>query len=125
MRKLYLLKIGLPVVLLINACKKSDVPSGEEINPQDAVAVSKAIRVWHGVRTAGSPPPANTGGPALYASTDPVTAANGRYAIIRPEISTGDVKGYYIQVNGAQEYFNIDYSKPRQLERGRTPVRKS
>lgn len=109
---------GLLGVLLLASCSKSDPNNvGNNIDPQNATAISKAITVWHGSRVAGTPPPPsnNGSGPLL----DPmfnnlsIKAIAGRYAMIQPLVAGGNVKGYYVQVQGSSEYFKVDYTRPR------------
>ena len=99
------------------ACKKSDNPDNTSIDPSNAPALSAAINVWHGARLSGTPPaPTQTpGGPELdpFTSNQPIRTIAGRYAIIQPQVTGGAIAGYYISVTGAQEYFKIDYSRPR------------
>jgi hypothetical protein len=82
-------------------------------NPQQ---LSSSLKVWHGTRTQGTPPaPKGTALQLDNSATDPIFAFAGRYAIIQPEVISGDVSGYYLRVNGASEYFKVDYSKPRNI----------
>ncbi|HEX6333109.1 MAG TPA: hypothetical protein VFZ78_02720, partial [Flavisolibacter sp.] len=121
-----MLMLPLVGILFFASCKKDDKPVDSTVKPEDPVALSKAIKVWHGERLAGNPPAANTGGPsAAVTSSQNIKAVSGRYAIIKPEIMSGNVAGYYVKVNGAQEFFKVDYSKPRDLGRLKMPVRKS
>jgi len=111
-----LLAVSSLVTLL--SCQKEFNPGIEEpkFSSKDPVALSKAIKVWHGVRTQGAPPAPNGSALQLDNGTgEPVKAFAGRYAIIQPEIVTGDVQGYYVALNGANEYFKVDYTKPRDI----------
>lgn len=81
---------------------------------------SAKIKVWHGIRTAGVVP--KTAGaanaPVLEApSENDIHAFAGRYAIIKPLVKSGDVKGYYVSIKGATDYFKVDYAKPLITER--------
>jgi len=103
-------------LVLLAGCKKS----GEEnttIDPSDAQAVSNSVKIWHGERKTGNPPaPTNTpGSPQLdpFSDNGEVYAISGRYAVISPQVYSGSVAGYYIQIDGANDYFKVDYSKPR------------
>ena len=102
--------------MLLASCKKSSTDS-TQIDPSDAKAVSSAVKLWHGERKTGNPPaPTNTpGSPELdpFSDNNEVFAISGRYAVIKPEVLSGSVAGYYIQINGANDYFKVDYSKPR------------
>ncbi len=107
----------LSIVTLIS-CQKEFNPGLEEpkLSSKDPVALSKAIKVWHGVRTQGTPPaPRGTDLQLDNSSAEPVKAFAGRYAIIQPQIVTGEVQGYYVALNGANEYFKVDYTKPRDI----------
>lgn len=115
MRKVLFLSLS---VLALASCSKNSNPgTGEPVSPQDAAAVSKAITVWHATRVQGNAPAPtnNPNGPQLdqFSNNQSIKAISGRYAVIQPEVTSGSVKGYYVQVNGASEYFKLDYSKPR------------
>lgn len=108
------------IVMLVSCQREFDpkVPEGP-ISSKDPAALSAAIRVWHGVRTQGMMPSPAGSSLQLNPSAEPVRAFAGRYAIIQPEVLSGDVQGYYVKLNGAPEYFKVDYSKPRDIN-GRT-----
>jgi hypothetical protein len=106
-------------LLTLVSCQKEFNPGDDDqkkLSSKDPVALSKAIKVWHGVRTQGAPPaPRGTDLQLDNSTSEPLKAFAGRYAIIKPEILTGDVQGYYVALNGANEYFKVDYTKPRDL----------
>jgi hypothetical protein len=108
------------IVMLVSCQREFDpkVPQGP-ISSKDPVSLSAALKVWHGVRTQGAMPSPAGSSLQLNPSTEPVRAFAGRYAIIQPEVLSGDVQGYYVKLNGAPEYFKVDYSKPRDIN-GRT-----
>jgi len=120
MRKLFFLSIVL--ISALSSCKQDKNDDNGKISPDDAKAVSSAISLWHGARTQGNPPVPNNNpnGPVIdpFSNNQTIKAAAGRYAIIQPELVSGAVAGYYIKVNGASEFFKVDYKKPR--EGGRT-----
>lgn len=105
------------VIASFTSCKKEDTKEPEDpvLNSKNPQAISAAVKVWHGERLQGSAPAPKGTALALDASvTPPVTLAfKGRYAIINPAVTQGEIAGYYLQFNGAKEYFKIDYSKPR------------
>jgi hypothetical protein len=119
MRKLI---FAFAVILSISSCKKDSKEEESNINTSDPNAVTAAVKVWHGSLVTGQPPaPSNNNNVQLDASVnDEVVAIAGRYAIISPEIVTGNIAGYYLQINGAGSYFKIDFSKPRTTNRVRT-----
>jgi hypothetical protein len=118
MRKLLLLP--LVIILSLIACQKevSDVLP-DALIPNDPKSISLAIKVWHGIRSNGNLPTAtgDSNAPILDSASNDQTikAIAGRYAIIKPEVVSGSVAGYYVQVNGAPDYFKVDYSKPRNI----------
>jgi hypothetical protein len=130
MRTLFLsLCAATVLVLSISSCQREvDNPTDEIVKPTDPNAISLAIKVWHGVRTKGIPPsPSNNPAapqidPAM--NNQPIKAIAGRYAIIQPEVISGEVKGYYVGVRNSDYYFNVDFSKPRNAGRG-LPVKKN
>ena len=98
------------------SCKKdTKQPENPVLSSKDPQAISAAVKVWHGQRLQGTAPAPKGTAVELDASvTPPVTLAfKGRYAIINPAVAQGEIAGYYLQFNGAKEYFKIDYSKPR------------
>ncbi|KAA2240044.1 hypothetical protein F0L74_28125 [Chitinophaga agrisoli] len=112
------------------ACKKDDkadttTPPTEEVeavDTKDPQAMTAAIKVFYGANTKGTlPAPVGTGAPILKANSAPIPAINGHYAVIAPELTSGSVAGYYVQVNGADSYFKIDYSKARNARKAQAP----
>lgn len=106
-------------VVLFTSCKKEEAvakePETPVLNSNDPQAISAAVKVWHGERVQGTAPAPKGSAVELDAlSSEPFTIAfKGRYAIIEPSVAQGDIAGYYLQFDGAKEYFKIDYSKPR------------
>src|SRR5215204_2046504 len=115
MRNLLLLPLAF---VLFYSCKPDDSTETGKVNANDPKAVSSALKIWHGSRVNGSLPTANSNplGPALDPSSNnqSIKAISGKYAVIQPQIMGGDLAGYYIKVNGAADYFKIDYKKPRE-----------
>ena len=127
MRKI--LSLFLIPAVIFYACKPEGSTEVPRVRPEDPKALSSAIKVWHGVRANGNLP-ASTNSPAApvlgQTNTLKVLAIAGRYAIVMPDILSGSVAGYYVKVNGATDYFKVDYSKPRNIDgRFAAPVRKS
>ena len=125
-----ILLVLLATGLTLYACKKDDKtntttpPPPDEVKPvntKDPQAMTAAIKVFYGTNTKGTlPAPTGTGAPVLKASNKTITTANGYYAVINPEITSGTVAGYYLQINGADSYFKIDYSKTRGARKAQT-----
>jgi len=117
----YSLFVVLSALITLISCQKEFNPElpGEpesKISSKDPVTLSKNMRVWHGVRTSGAPPAPR--GTALQLDdfvAAPVKAFAGRYAIMQPTVLSGEIKGYYVALNGANEYFKVDYTKPRDI----------
>jgi hypothetical protein len=104
---------------MLASCKKEGTTADSNVKPEDAAALSKAVKVWHGTRVTGTPPAPtnNANSPVLDWISDHQTikAVAGRYGIIQPTVVSGSVAGYYIQINGAPDFFKVDYSKPRNI----------
>src|SRR3954470_8929142 len=100
------------------ACKKdSTTTTPDTTTPPaiDPVALSSAINVGYGTSITGSFPAASTtaDGPVLMSDGyDKRTyyAVNDRYVVIFPHLVTGSVAGYYVKINGAANYYKIDYA---------------
>jgi hypothetical protein len=113
------------LLCLVYSCQKEPnvkIDDKKVFSSKDPKALSSAIKVWHGVRTQGTPPPEK--GNTLQLDNSgfgPVYAIAGRYAIIQPEVIFGDVSGYYLKLNGAPDYFKVDYTKPRIVARQAKP----
>jgi|GEM_PF-816307 len=109
---------AITISITLFSCQKSaegTLPEDETpISSKDPKALSAAITVWHGKRTMGTLPiPSSTSELRLSTSYEPtVTAIAGRHAFIHTSIESGDVAGYYVQINGASDYFIVDYTKP-------------
>src|SRR5512133_2414663 len=84
--------------LLLYSCQKEPKEKvSNEISSKDPQTLSSYLKVWHGTRTKGTPPASNGTPLQLYnSSTDPIFAFAGRYAIIQPEVISGNVSGYYL-----------------------------
>lgn len=110
----------------LNSCQKEvneKLPGQLPISSKNPAKLSAAIKVWHGIRNIGTPPAPNGNTPAINPTTNPsVLAIAGRYAIIKPEVTAGEIAGYYLGIPGAGQYFKIDYSKPRNVG-GRSVLR--
>lgn len=115
----YFAAIFLTAIVAFYSCQKEPKEKIEKvISSKDPAALSSAIKVWHGLRTQGNPPAEK--GSALQLDntlTGPLYAFAGRYAIIQPAVVSGDVAGYYLRINGASDYFKVDYSKPRNVRK--------
>jgi hypothetical protein len=106
-------------IITFYSCQKEPKEKIDKvISSKDPQSVSSSIKVWHGIRTQGNPP-AEKGSVLQLDNTlaGPLYAIAGRYAIIQPEVIAGDVAGYYLEINGASDYFKVDYTKPRNTGR--------
>ena len=117
MRKL----IFLPFLALVffYACKPDGSVEIPRVRTDDPKALSSAIKVCHGLRTQGNPPSSSTNpnAPQLDpgSNNQELVAIAGKYAIIQSEVTSGAVAGYYVRVNGAGDFFKVDYTKPRNI----------
>ena len=105
------------------SCKKENQSTADPvitINSKDPVALSKSIKVWHGTRLTGKAPSPVGGANAPVIEAPNVNVVHsfaGKFAIVKPAVTSGNVAGYYVGINGAGEYFKVDYTKPRKTER--------
>ncbi len=99
--------------LFICSCSKPAAGDADQPSSKNPQALSAASKIWHGERVAGIAPSPRGSSIQLDAGSPLTFAFAGRFATINPSVATGDVKGYYVQFNGASEYFKVDYSKPR------------
>lgn len=93
---------------------------GTAISSRNPVELSKAIKVWYGTRTNGVMPAPRGSSITLDGVNSPasVQAFAGRYAVIKPAIATGNVKGYYVSIPQSGQFFKIDYlANPRNTNR--------
>ena len=86
------------------------------VSSENPSALSTAIRVWHGTRVQGTMPSPNSVLPALDPTINlSIEAFAGRFAIIKPTVLDGEIAGYYIGINGSGQYFNVDFTRPRDI----------
>jgi hypothetical protein len=103
---------------LISCQKDADPtpPPGSEVSSDNPAQLSAALKVWHGKRTTGNPPASTGNTPVLDPTVNTeIRAFAGRYAIIKPEVLSGEIAGYYVSVPGAGQYFKVDFSNPRNM----------
>jgi hypothetical protein len=116
----YLLFTAVAVIMF--SCQKEDgyVAPDDKISSDNPAELSAALRVWHGKRTTGNAPAPTGNIPAIDPTINTeIRAFAGRYAIIQPEVLTGEIAGYYVGIQGAGQYFKVDFSAPRNIP-GRT-----
>jgi major membrane immunogen (membrane-anchored lipoprotein) len=109
-------------VLLFNACKKDKNNDTETPTVDDRNALIDKIKVSYGTLVKGALPTTTSTAetPTLRTEEDTILAISGRYLLIQPSLmneSEAEVKGYYIQVNGTNSYFKIDFSTTRGLRK--------
>ena len=120
-RILYLVPGILLLIALIslNSCQREvegKLPTQPPVSSKDPAKLSASLKVWHGTRTTGTPPAPTGNTPEIDPTINPsILAIAGRYAIIKPDVTAGDVAGYYLGVPGAGQYFKIDFKKPRNI----------
>lgn len=99
------------------ACSKDDKNETPPVDYTNPTVLSSALKVQYGVTIKGAMPVGTgaAGAPVLdVANNNRVTVAvSGRYAVITPELSSGKFKGYYLKVAGADSYFKVDFSQPK------------
>ncbi|MBC9930948.1 hypothetical protein [Chitinophaga qingshengii] len=119
MKKLIL--IGAALTLTIFACSKKDdnsnPPPDPITKPYNASSLTAASVASRGTIVKGALPAASAtaDAPVLSATiaADTYSAVAGRYLVIPVPVEQGSiVKGAYVQFEGADAYFNIDFSKP-------------
>jgi hypothetical protein len=118
--KKYIVGCAVVCTIIFAACKKDkdEAPVAptdpETVAPAiDPVKLSATLQVGYGTSIAAAFPTATTtaGAPMLQKKYDQRMhyAINGRYVILFPHLEKGDADGYYLKVNGASNYFKIDY----------------
>ncbi|SEW49736.1 hypothetical protein [Chitinophaga arvensicola] len=111
MKRLLLLSF---VTMSLFACNsdKNDAPT-PAVDYKDPKVLSGALTVKSGTVVTGTMPVGTgaAGAPVLSASSNNqvLTAINGRYAVVAPELETGKFKGYYVKVAGADNYFKVEF----------------
>ena len=109
------------IAVSLSSCQKEfnpgiDLGNDAKLGTGNKAKLSAALRVWHGTRTLGTPPAPNAQSPAIDPSANPsIKAIAGRLAIIKPEVTAGNIAGYYVAVPGSGQYFKLDFSKPRDI----------
>ncbi|MDI3321384.1 hypothetical protein [Pinibacter soli] len=109
-------------IFLFSSCQKeasatnNQIPDNSiKLSSQSPVAISNAIGVWHSQRVTGTVPASNKSTDLKIngLKTEHIQAIAGSYGYIKPIVESGDVAGYYVQVEGATDYFKVDYTMPR------------
>ena len=114
MKRLLLLSF---VAVSFFACSKDNKEETPPVDYTNPTVLSAALKVQYGVAIKGAMPVGSgaAGAPVLNVpNNNRVTVAvSGRYAVITPELSSGKFKGYYLKVAGAESYFKVDFSQPK------------
>lgn len=99
------------------ACKKDDHPGTDKPAAPDPNVLTASLQVQYGKSIKGTMPVGTgaAGAPVLNTASgnQVIPAINGRYAVIRPDLTSGKFKGYYLKVSGADSYFKVDFSQPK------------
>lgn len=109
--------VSLILITFTWACKK-DIPADNDssgISPTDIVALSQKIKIDHGQKIEAVMPSPSGNGLVLDTESNNKTTYGivGKYAIIEPQVSEGEVAGYYLRIVGDDKnHFKIDYSRP-------------
>lgn len=120
--------IVLGIFLLIglsffSACKEERMINGQEtdpsdpnalIDPADANSLASVLIIPNGQAVAGTPPPPSnsSSAPTVSNNVQSVTSSNGSTTpldLIYENVN-GDLGGCYVQVEGADSYFQVPYS---------------
>jgi len=111
--------VGTTLILVIFAwaCKKNESTDNTStgLDPADAVALTQNIKVNHGQKIEGVMPVPSGNGVALATASNNKSsyAIAGKFAVIKPQISVGEVAGYYLHIVGDNKsHFKVDFSKP-------------
>ncbi len=127
MRKIFL--FSTLIALALASCKKTDTSSSSTttLATSNASAVSAALKVWHGTNVQGTAPSGTNGSLQIDQTAQELQSYKGGYAVIQPNVLNGTVAGYYLHVNGASNYFKVDFSKSLQRPAfiGQRPATKS
>ena len=105
------------IILLIN-CKSTDVAPDEiVIDPTDAKAVSKVLIMPDGTQTTPGNPPSpstDTRAPKVTGQPSTIPTQNGNAEDLGFQYSNliGGVRSVYVQVEGADTYYNVPINNP-------------
>ncbi len=121
MKSFFLGLLAIAAGTAMSSCQKDFAPGVIEdtqpvqiISSKDPVTLSASLKVWHAERINGAAPVSNSRIPSVSAGIYPIARAiAGRYAIIKPKVTSGNVAGYYLALQNAGQYFKVDYAKPR------------
>jgi hypothetical protein len=119
------LLFGIVASTVFLSCKKDQQADKAEnlsasiIDPANRTELSQSLKVAYGTAVQGNIPAsgAGNGSPVLYNGSLTINAFKGRYLVIHPILGEGTAEGYYLKVNGADEYYKIDYTKARNLRK--------
>jgi len=101
-------------ILAVTSCKDPEPPIETLIDPYDANAIAQVLIMPSGTQTNSGQPPAPTGqgAPTVNSQTTTVLGSNGSTAPLNFTYANvnNNLGGCYVQVAGANRYFNIPYS---------------
>lgn len=117
-------KVFLPLILVMiwsSSCKKTtsedpkpttETPSNTPkttISTSDPKTLSQSIELPAGSKIAGNPPSASSDleAPKISQSDSTINAISGRYININPNVSKGEIAGYYFKIEGSDTYFKV------------------
>lgn len=113
MKKLML--FGFAATMLFLACSK-DKDKGIETKAYSASELTAASVAFHGTIVKGDVPAASgADAPVLAAdmANEKYAGVAGRYIIVPLFLEAGTAKGVYAKIDGADSYFSVDFTKPR------------
>lgn len=107
--------IALVGILTVTSCQDTPEPPAETlVNPNDANAIAQVLIMPSGTqRNSGQPPaPTGQGAPVVNSQSTNVLGSNGSTAPLNFTYANvyNNLGGCYVQVAGANGYFNIPYS---------------
>jgi len=114
--------LSLMIVMAVMALFSCHDDEPGSTNPTDAEAVSANLKVSNSTTVSGDlpTPSADENAPILDDITDAITSTPGARVVIPVYLVDGDVKGFYVKVEGASSYFNITPIDPALTGRSAT-----
>jgi len=125
MKKLSVGLCLLATALLMSSCGGDDDKKAESlIDPADANALAAAVTIANSSRETGNPPPPSAaGGAVVTATVANTTSSNGSTTPVSFNFQNGGAPvGAYVQVVGANSYFDAAISNPTNATAGQVTI---
>ncbi|HOX84141.1 MAG TPA: hypothetical protein PLS08_14020 [Chryseolinea sp.] len=117
--------ILLSVLLLsLSSCLNKDKDEDSLIDPSNSNALAKAMIIENSTRSNGTPPsPSSSGAAFITPLTSSTTSSNGSSTPVIFSFQNGNAPvGAYVQVVGANSYFDVEISNPTNATAGQVTL---